>query len=611
MAFSFRYLRWVSLVWLLHCGPIEDEEVAPAAPPVDREGWNVKLELSEPGLRIDIQAAYVRDDLERQMAYADSGVLVSFRDAGGSTQVQARRLTLDHRADRIGLGGGVVLSAGDSLQVQADTLIWDGEEERLWVPGKLRIVADAGEEQGRELRTSAAVREWSMEGVTGTWRSREPGADYEVRLRARRERSRRAGEGLVVVYDSVEVECDGALIRSARARYSQAEGFMFFLDGVSGADSAREFRAREMDFDLGGRQTAARGAVEFSEPDLDLQADEVVEDREREHLQARGKPARFAQEQRLIEAGLLDYAEASGRLEASDQVVFREAARTLRAARLVYRSAPDSLHAAGNVSLQAPEFDGMMSCGSLTYDLETEQGTLTQDPVLRRAAGDGEELTIRAPELRFDLRRQLLAGEGEFRMAAGDLNLRADRGRYEAETERLLLAGGAALDQKKAAEDYRSQIQADSMVVQLEGGEVGWIQLPGEVKGTIESSAQRRNWIRGRHGRLFFQERRLQRVELESNADVTHRHLGKDQVSRFRGAEMELHFDADGLRRVWVGGGAELLSRLPPEDGDEEAAINRVEGEELEILFEDGTIAQVRMGPAIEGRYYPRDEDEK
>jgi hypothetical protein len=140
----------------------------------------------------------------------------------------------------------------------------------------------------------------------------------------------------------------------------------------------------------------------------------------------------------------------------------------------------------------------------------------------------------------------------------------------------------------------------------MEGGRVAQVGLPGQVEGTIEPSERRTSWIGGREGRLFFGEGSLERFELEHGAEVTYRDLEQDEVSYFQGEKMVLHFDEEGLQRAWVGGGARLLSRLPEEE--QEASVNQVEGEELEIFFEEGAIVQVEVGTQVEGSYLPQED---
>jgi hypothetical protein len=70
---------------------------------------------------------------------------------------------------------------------------------------------------------------------------------------------------------------------------------------------------------------------------------------------------------------------------------------------------------------------------------------------------------------------------------------------------------------------------------------------------------------------------------------------------------MTLYFDAGGLRRALVSGQAELVTRLQDEWG--KAAVNEVGGDQLEIHFADGSISEVRIGPDIEGSYYPPEKE--
>jgi len=613
LRFGFRLLLWLALVGLIHCGPAAEESSPPIVPPVDRESWDVELELHQPGLQVSIQAAYVADDLSRHVARADSGVQVNFRSSVDArhTRLEAQRLTLEHQADRISLGGGVELRAGDSLEVRADTLVWEGTEQRLWVPGILRITTPSGWERGRELRTGFALEEWSMEEVTGRGCGGEQGADYELKIQAQREVGRRVG-GYAIVYDSVEVEYDGGLIRSPWASFAEAEERLHFRQGVSGMDSTRRFVARELLAELGTQRLVARGGVEFVEEGGDsvgfaLTAEEVEEERRTGRLVARGNPALFAQGERRIEAEQLSYGQDEDQLSAVGSVLFSEGERRLEAERLDYDRRRERLTAEGKLALQMPEFEGTMRCGGLTYDLASGEGTLGEEPVLQREVEEGE-LEIRAGIMRFELESRTLGGEAPFSVTAGDLEARADSGLYRAAEERLALVGGVVLRQERADEEWRSRIQADSMIVQLEEGRVVWIELPEKVEGNIESNARRVTWIRGKQGKIHFAGERLERFDLERSADVTYRDLEREKISRFRGQKMELYFDAEGLRRAWIGGGAKLVSRLLAEEEGGKVAANQVEGEELEILFEDGAIVQVRMEAEIEGRYVPEEK---
>ena len=127
MTHTCKWVWLLSLGGLLHCGPTtqEDSSVMPAVPAADRESWDARFEMSEKGLQVGIQAAYMQD--HGNQTYADSGVQVEFFDPGGAlySRLSAVRLTLDRRADQVGIGGEVVIESGDSLQVMADTLVWE------------------------------------------------------------------------------------------------------------------------------------------------------------------------------------------------------------------------------------------------------------------------------------------------------------------------------------------------------------------------------------------------------------------------------------------------------------------------------------------------------
>ena len=170
---------------------------------------------------------------------------------------------------------------------------------------------------------------------------------------------------------------------------------------------------------------------------------------------------------------------------------------------------------------------------------------------------------------------------------------------------RVLVAEGVVLEEQDGERDYHSRLMADSMVVALADNRVEWIAIPGQVSGQIEVG-DRHSWIEGLGGQVFMADGDLERVEVSSAADVTHRRAENEEINRFRGQQMTLYFDATGLRRALVKGAAELVTRLQE---DEEIAVNEVSGEELDIRFDAGSLAEVRVGPEIEGRYYPPAEE--
>ena len=89
-------------------------------------------------------AAYLREFSKSEQVVATGGVAVTFRGDEAVSTLRAERLVLEHKRDRFGLAGGVVLCAGDSLEVQADTLLWENAQEQLHIPGALRVEVGEG-----------------------------------------------------------------------------------------------------------------------------------------------------------------------------------------------------------------------------------------------------------------------------------------------------------------------------------------------------------------------------------------------------------------------------------------------------------------------------------
>ncbi|MCH2659384.1 hypothetical protein MK163_02980 [bacterium] len=572
-------------------------------PAIDGEAWDARFEIGRPDHRIDITAAYVREFAEAQQVRARDGVEVVFRGGGHTTELRAERLVLEHKRDRFGLAGGVILTAGDSLEVQADTLVWAGEDERLRIPGSLRVEVAWGWERARNLSSNFAVDSWTLEAVEGHWRSE---GGKEVVIRARREESWRVGGVQEITYDSVQVQYDGITLAGARATFAPEGQKLVFASGITGADSLSRFTAARAEVDIAAEQLLARGEVDYREDEIELAAAEVAEDRRAGRLRARGTPAVFVQGARRIAAPILGYARAVRVLTAREGVEFSEGQRRLQAGALRYERDAAVLAVWDEVDLRAPELEGRLTGDSLYFDLDREQGRLVGAPSLRRAGADGDTLSLAAGVLRFELAHRRLEGTGKFALRAEGVALAAARGVYEADSARVLAADGVVLHHRSAARDYRSRLEADSMVVALVDNQVEQIAMPGRVFAQVDSEA-RRNWIEGLGGRVFMVAGDLERVEIDAEADVTYRHLDQDEVNRFHGQRMTLHFDAGGLRRALVSGNAQLVTRLQEEGG--EVAVNEVGGEELEIHFADGSIAEVGIGPDIEGSYYPPEEE--
>ena len=583
-----------AMLWACGAGEVPEEPLQ--IPEVDGEAWDAHIEMGRPGHRIEIRAAYLREFSKSEQVVATGGVEVACRGNEAVSTLRAERLVLEHKRDRFGLAGGVVLRAGDSLEVQADTLLWENAQEQLRIPGALRVEVGEGREWGRNLTSNFAVDAWSLEAVEGVWHGQD---GTEVEVRAKREESRRVEGAQEIAYDSVEVRYDGVQLTGPHATFVPQARRFDISGGVEGADSLAQFTAGEVSVDAEKQRLVARDAVRYREEGTELRAAEVEEDRGAALLQARGEPATFVQSKRHIEARQLAYSRSEGELMAQGEVVLRAGKRELTAQTLRYTRA-GQVHAEGAIALKAPELNGSLAGDSLFFDLEQEAGWMRGAPSLRQ-----HELVLAAPVLRFDFLQGRLAGTGGFALRAEGLEVAAARGAYEADSARVLVAEGVVLEERDSELDYGSQLMADSMVVALADNQVEWIAIPGQVSGQIKSG-DRHSWIEGRGGQVFMADGDLERVEVSAEADVTHRRAENEEINRFRGQQMTLYFDEGGLRRALVKGAAELVTRL--QEG-EEVSINEVSGEELDIRFAEGSLSEVRVGPEIEGRYYPPAEE--
>ena len=581
-----------AVLWACGAGEVPEEPLQ--IPEVDGEVWDAHIEMGRPGHRIQIRAVYLREFSKSEQVVATGGVEVAFRSDKATSTLRAERLVIEHKRDRFSLAGGVVLQAGDSLEVQADTLLWESAHEQLRIPGALRVEVGEGREWGRNLTSNFAVDAWSLEAVEGRWRGQD---ETEVEVRAQREESRRVEGRQEITYDTVEVYYDGVQLTGPRATFVPQARRFDISGGVEGADSLAQFAADEVSVDAEKQRLVAIGAVRYREEDAELRAAEVEDDRTVALLQARGEPATFVQGERQIEARQLAYARSERELRAQDGVILRAGERKLTAQTLRY-TRDGQVHAEGAIVLKTPELDGSLAGDSLFFDLEQETGWLQGSPSLRQ-----HELVFAAPVLRFNLVQGQLAGTGGFSLRAEGLEVAAERGAYEADSTRVLVAEDVVLEERDGERDYR-RLLADSMVVALAGSQVEWIAIPGQVSGQIEVG-DRHSWIEGRGGQVFMTDGDLERVEVSAEADVTNRRAENEEVNRFRGQQMTLYFDATGLRRALVQGEAELVTRLQE---DEEIAVNEVSGDELDIRFAEGSLAEVRVGPEIEGRYYPPEE---
>lgn len=598
--------KWLGLLvplWLLYCNP-ETREETTVSPPValaDRESWDVHFILREMDLLVEIQAPYMWD--QGHFTYADSA-RIEFRTPAGNlhSSLSATRLTLDG-AERVSMGGKVFITGGESLEVSADTLVWERPGKQLHLPGAVRILTPSGLEEGHNLQGDIDLTQWSMEEPSGHWQGRRENRAYEVEIRAQRALSVYQEGYLLVYYDTVTVRHQNTTIHAPKARFDEKAGVVYFSGGVSSVDSMRQFSAQVLDYQLNEKRAVARNAVVLQQADWQLEADYLLEEGRNKFLRASGRPARFRQEALSITADKMDYDEHAASLQASGKVVFRDRDRLLHADHLIYRRNNDHLEVDGGLSLQTPELEGILQSGKMRYDLEAGHIDLAQNPQFRRARPEGT-LVIHADSMHIDLGRRQLKGTGEFGLASPEVDLHSARGLYDADEEHLILVSEVVLSQREEGNSH-NRIQADSMIVQLRNGAVEKVHIPSPIQGSLQSSPAWISTIQGTESRFFFEGVNLERIDLESDADLIHRRLDEDALDHIRGDSMSLYFAAEqGLQHIRVQGRAEFLSTVPPEKEGQPPSINQLKGEELEIFLESGSIVEAKLIKP-EGRYYP------
>ena len=178
------------MLWACGAGEVPEEPLQ--IPEVDGEAWDAHIEIGRPGHRIQIRADSLREFSKSEQVVATGGVEVAFRGDEAVSTLRAERLVLEHKRDRFGLAGGVVLRAGDSLEVQADTLLWENAHEQLRIPGALRVEVGEGREWGRNLTSNFAVDAWSLEAVEGPSGAGKTGRSWKYAPSARKVAASRA-----------------------------------------------------------------------------------------------------------------------------------------------------------------------------------------------------------------------------------------------------------------------------------------------------------------------------------------------------------------------------------------------------------------------------------
>lgn len=598
-----------------------------------------------------LRAPYLQDFTDERTTRADSGAEISFLDSSGAvvTRLTADSMVLEQRADRLAMGGSVVILAGDSLVARSDSLVWNRKQDIVVVPRIVDVVLPPGTMRGRNLVTASRFDRWTAQDIRVQWRTTIDGDEtngdkdsnfgdqaYDFELSARREASQWLEGELLARYDTVTARVEGNRIRSLKAVFDEGDGRILFSSDVEIEDDERSVRADEVEYELNGGEWRVRGAVEVEEEGGEhLAAAEVTYAEDGEYWNARGRPARLTMAPaRSLEADRVRYQLEEDSFRAAPRSLFRDGERILQADSLVFFRREDRLEAAGDIDLRAPEFRGVATASTASFDLAAEEVRLGGSPALLRVRDSGDTLVLRAAQLSFDLAAERISGSGGFYLAAGDLVLTARAGAFDFATEKAEFVGEVEFAQGKPGPGGMSRIYADSMELDLsEGGEVESVNLPAGLEGTIRTGGPGASWIKASAGTILLSREKLSRLQLDGDADVTYRNTDTGSVSRFQGRSMSLNFDERGtLVLVTAEGGATVVSRLPEGSRDEPSAgdiatpgqtsaaaapqaddragragatMNTVRGERLEIPLHGGEVVEVRVIESIEGTFTP------
>ena len=595
----------LGLLLLGHCAPIESNriEVEVDVPDLDAETVGVSLQLKRPGSRLEIHADLVREYSEEQKALATGNVRLKFFDGAGQPGVvlSAQRMHLYHHDGAIHAVVDVLLQASDSVTVYADSLRWEPESECIVIPGALRIELANGVETGQGLETDLSADAWLLHDVEGHWEW-----DGEaVAIWADRERSQRVEGGIQVRYEQVQLHVEDMQLTSPLAHWIPDLRQFLLEGGVEGVDSLGTFSAQQVDMDVQKDLLSARGRIRVRRGAVLLEANEWTEERTKRHSAVRGDPARYTRGARSVEAQHLIYARDAERIDARGSVLFVEGARRLAASNMVYDHRAEELFAGGGVSVAGSEWQGILRSDSLCFNLNKARGVLLGYPHLRSI--EQNNLYLSADSMHFDMSARTIEGVGQYQLTSGSVRVNAQRGHYAAADDQVVFVGSVSLHDIAADTLAKYLIESDTMMVQLADGIATGVYAGGAFKGHVFMSAgDAMSWLAGSRGTVAFEEDQLRAVTLERDADVTYHHIPKDQVSRFRGDEIVLHFNTEGLQQVRVEGSAVLEARLVRSVGD--IAINDIKGEEMDIYFANGLLVRVEVGPQVEGTYLPQED---
>jgi lipopolysaccharide export system protein LptA len=581
------------------CSPSyrENQIEAPTPPGADRQAWALLLNITEPDLTVEISTPFIEETGRRTVA--DSGASISFMQNDDDLLSRIRAARMEFDASFLSLSGRVELVAEDSLQISADSLLWDREAGQFRIPQWVEMRAQRGRVVGANMKTDLRLADWSLEQTTETWWI----GDDSLAVTAGRQLGHRSDGEIAVSYEDVSASFAGLDMNGDSAHYDEKRGALRLEGSVSGSDSSHRFEAGRLDYELRQRSFRATGTVSLASDSIAINAAEFTRKGDTESF--RGDPAEFRQGERYIAASRLSYNRASGFLQAAEGVSFRDGDNILTSARLTYDRDADSVAVEESFRLSLPAMFGVATGGDLRYAVREGHATLRKGPSFRRERDDGSQLSISAETIFADLNGEVLDCEGSFQSVSAEATITAASGLFEHNKNRLTLGGDVDFRMRATADSIVSFVQADSMGVDLEDGKPAQVDIPDSLSGSIGGGASRINWIAASAGTLFLEEDALQSIELRGGAEVTHRKLGAEEISRFSGTEMTLEFGDRLMQRVYVRGNAAVVSRIPDEEKEEEASLNRVEGERLVIEFSHGELAAVRLLGSIKGRYFP------
>ncbi len=598
----------LSLLGLLGCGAAEGPpSPEPEAPEgIERESWEVELDLRGSISTVAVEAAYVADLADR-ITRADGGVTVTFADSLNrpATRVRADRLFIDHGHDVVGFSGNVTAEAeGPGVAATADTLGWDRGTDSLSAPSAADLLLPDGRLSAARLAGDSGLASWSAEEVTGIFTGSEGGGDGAgaLHMEAAAADLRVRGGRLEAVFKQARAGWRDRRFGARSAIYDGRTRRVVLEGAASMEDSGRQRRltAEAIDVELGRSRFAAAGGVRV-EGEARLWADSIEEDGDRWRIQ--GDPARAEVDGRGLEARRLHLSEGTDTLLAAGGASAREGDRRITADSLRLVRPEDEVEAFGAVALDAADLEGDLRSGRLRSGAAGARLVLWSDARLTRPRRGGGELTLRADSLILEGSQRRLTGTGGFLLEAPpDLELRALRGVYATPEGPASLFGEVEFVHRAGA--ARSRLAADSSRVELAEGEPVALTWPGDLRGSLRGDG--RTWLRAGSGRAALASGRLSSLHLEGRVEAIHRDPSEERLSRFTAERMEMSFDEEGvLSRIVASGGARVRLRLAGGGSEGEVSLNDVKGERLEIRMREGVVQAVQVLEGVEGRFEP------